>query len=259
MRNRRFALRIVVAVAILVPSTAILVRSQAKADLRVTELSAVKVPSETVPLRVRVTVEIRNFGASTASSFTTRLSYKTSSSAPYAALNDFHSAVRLPNGGDRWEKTFDFQEGGTYYFKAETDADKQIAESLEGNNTKTLVKSFVGGTPDLAVKNLAAKFVSVTSSSAHARIDWDVENIGDGKVVGSFVTVLKVSKNGSNFAELARFTRTNLDKAKSLHFFKDITYADARSLRFMVVADATNAIHERSQNNNTVYSETIKP
>jgi hypothetical protein len=117
----------------------------------------------------------------------------------------------------------------------------------------------VGGTPDLSVANLAAKFVSVTSSSAHARIDWDVENIGDGKAVGTFVTVLKVSKNGSSFAELARFTRTSLDQGKSFHYFKDVTYSDVRSLRFMVVADATHIIHERGEGNNTAYTETIKP
>jgi hypothetical protein len=86
-----------------------------------------------------------------------------------------------------------------------------------------------------------------------------VENIGDGEAQGSFVTVLKVSKDGSGFAELARFTRTSLDKGKLSLFFKDVKYASVRSVRFMIVADATNVIHERNQTNNTVYSETIKP
>jgi len=233
--------------------------AQAKPDLRVTELLAEKVTTDNVPLRLRVTLSIKNFGASTGGGFVTRLYLKTKSSDPFAPLQDFQSGVRSTNGGDRWQRTFDFQEGGTYYFKAEVDADKQIAETAESNNTKTLTKTFLGGTPDLSVVNLAARFVSVTSSSAHARIEWDVENVGDGKAVGSFVTVLKVSKNGSSFAELQRFTRTTLDRGKNFHFYRDVTYSDVRSLRFMVVADATHVIHERGEGNNTAYSETIKP
>ena len=233
--------------------------AQAKPDLRVTELLAEKVTTDTVPLRLRVTLAIKNFGASTGGGFKTRLYLKRKISDPFAPLQEFQSGARSTNGGDRWQKTFDFQEGGSYYFKAEVDADNQIAETAEANNTKTLTKTFQGGIPDLSVANLTARFVSVTSSSAHARIDWDVENIGDGKAVGSFVTVLKVSRNGGSFAELARFTRTTLDRGKSFHYYKDITYSDVRSLRFMVVADATHVIHERGEGNNTAYSETIKP
>jgi hypothetical protein len=259
MSDRKAALNVFLAIAAVLWSSVFLRGMQAKPDLRVTELLVDKVQSENVPLRLRVAVAIKNFGATTPSGFTVRLYYKTKSGDPYVALFDFHSGIRQANGGDRWEKTFDFQEGGTYYFKAEADPENQIPESAEGNNTKTLAKSFTAGTPDLAVANLAAKFVSVTPTGAHARIDWDVENIGDGKAVGTFVTVLRVSKNGANFAELARFSRTSLDKGKSFHFFKDITYSDVRSLRFMVVTDATNVIHERGQTNNTAYTQTIKP
>ena len=231
----------------------------AKADLRVVGLSVAQIQVTNVPLRVKVSLEIKNFGATTAGGFTTRLSYKTKSTAPYTPLYDFRSGVRQLNGGDRWDKTFDFQEGGTYYFKAEVDADKQIAETSEGNNTKTLVKSFAGGTPDLTVKNVVAQFKSVTASAARARVDWDVENVGDGKATGSFVTVLKVSKNGGSSAELARYTKAALGPGQSVHYFKEVSYADARSLRFTIVVDATNAVHESHEGNNTAYSETIRP
>jgi subtilase family serine protease len=245
--------------AIVSVSTAVPAAAQAKPDLRVLELTVDQVQTTNVPLRLKATIQIKNFGATTPSDFTTRLYYKTKSSDPYTALQDFHSGVRQPNGGDRWDKTFDFQEGGTYYFKAEADADKKIPESLEGNNIKTLTRNFAAGTPDLTIANVAAKFVSVSSSSAHARVDWDVENTGDGKAAGLFVTVVKVSKNGAGFVELARFSKSDLAKGGSLHYFKDVTYADARSLRFMIVVDETHVIHERNENNNTAYSDTIKP
>jgi hypothetical protein len=231
----------------------------AKPDLRVTELTAERVKTANVPLELRIGVTIKNFGATTPGGFTTRLYYKTKSTNPYAPLHDFQSGVRALNGGDHWDKTFNFQEGGTYYFKAEVDAENKIAEISEGNNTKLLTMTFQAGTPDLAVRNLTAQFTSVTPANAKARVEWDVENVGDGKAVGSFVTVLKVSKNGSSFAELSRFTRYNLDKDKSFHYYKDVTYSDLRSLRFMVVADDTHMIQERSENNNTAYTETIKP
>jgi len=162
----------------------------------------------------------QNFGATTSGGFKTRLSYRTKSTAPYTPLYDFQSAVRQLNGGDRWTRTFDFQEGGTYTFKAEVDADKQIAETAEGNNTRTLAKSFVGGTPDLTVKNVVAQFKSVTASAARARVDWDVENAGDGKATGSFVIALKVSKNGGGFAELARFTKAGLAQGQAFTTIK---------------------------------------
>ena len=259
MDTRTLALRILSAgVAYLLPAM-VWASPPAKADLRVVGLSVEQIQVSTVPLRVKVTLEIKNFGATTSGGFKTRLSYRTKSTAPYTPLYDFNSGVRQPNGGDRWARTFDFQEGGTYYFKAEVDADKQITETAEGNNTKTLVKSFVGGTPDLTVKNVAAQFKSVTASAARARVDWDVENAGDGKATGSFVTVLKVSKNGRSFAELGRYTKAGLGQGQSAHYFKEVSYADAHSLRFMILVDATNTIHESHEGNNTAYSETIRP
>ena len=259
MDTRTLVFRILSAIVANILPAMVLASAQAKPDLRVTGLSAEQIHVTAVPLRVKVTLEIKNFGATTSGGFTTRLSYRTKSTAPYTPLYDFHSGVRQLNGGDHWDRTFDFQQGGTYYFKAEVDADKQIAETSEGNNIKTLVKSFVGGTPDLTVKNVVAQFKSVTASAARARVDWDVENVGDGKATGSFVTALKVSKNGSSFAELARFTKAGLGQGQSFHYFKEVSYSDARSLRFMIVVDATNALHESHEGNNTAYSETIRP
>ena len=259
MDTRTLAFCIFSAVVATVLPAMVWASPQAKPDLRVVGLSVEQIQVSAVPLRVKVTLEIKNFGATTSGGFKTRLSYRTKSTAPYTTLYDFQSGVRQPNGGDRWDRTFDFQEGGTYYFKAEVDADKQIAETAEGNNTKTLAKSFVGGTPDLTIKNVTAQFKSVTASAARARVDWDVENAGDGKATGSFVVALKVSKNGSSFAELARFTKAGLGPGQTVHSFKEISYADARSLRFMIVVDATNTLHESHEGNNTAYSETIRP
>ncbi len=259
MDTRTLVFRILSAIVANVLPAMVLAGAQAKPDLRVAGLSVEQIHVSGVPLRVKVTLEIKNFGATTPGGFTTRLSYRTKSTAPYTLLYDFHSGVRQLNGGDRWDRTFDFQEGGTYYFKAEVDADKQIAEAAEGNNIKTLVKTFVGGTPDLTVKNVVAQFKSVTPTAARARVDWDVENVGDGKATGSFVTALKVSKNGSSFAELARYTRAGLAQGQSVHYYKEVSYSDVRSLRFMIVVDATNTLHESHEGNNTAYSETIRP
>lgn len=259
MSHRILAGCVICSITICVLPAAPWASAQAKPDLRVTELLAERVTSAGVPLKVKVTLGIKNFGATTPSGFTTRLTYKTKGSAPYHTLYDFHSGVRAMNGGDRWERVFDFQEGGTYYFKADADVDKQIAEFAEGNNTRTLFKTFPAGTPDLALANLNAQFTSVTSSIARVRVEWDVENIGDGKAAGSFVAVLKVSKNGASFAELARFPRSNLDAGKRFHYIKEATYSDVRSLRFMVYVDATHTIRERNENNNAGYTQTIRP
>ena len=231
----------------------------AKPDLRVTVLTVEQIHVTTVPLRVRVNLQFKNFGGTTSGGFITRLSYRTKSTDPYTPLYDFHSNTNAANGGEAWSRSFDFQQGGTYYFKAEVDADKQIAETSEGNNTKVMMKSFMGGTPDITVKNVAAQFTNVTPSAAHARVDWDVENVGDGKAVGTFVMVLKVSKNGTGFVELGRYSRAGLAQGQSAHFFRNVSFADVHSLRFMVVADATHTLHERNESNNQAYSETIRP
>jgi hypothetical protein len=259
MDTRTLAFRIFLALVMSIPPAVVSASPQAKPDLRVTELSVEQIHVTTVPLRVRVNLQTRNFGATTHGGFTTRLSYKTKSSAPYTTLYDFHSATRAPNGGDRWSRSFDFQEGGTYYFKAEADADKQIAESAEGNNIKILVKNFASGTPDLTIKNVSASFRNVTPSAARARVEWDVENVGDGNASGSFVIVLKVSKNGTNFVELGRYTKMGLARGQAVHYSREMSYADVRSLRFMIVADANHVLHERNESNNTAYSQSIRP
>jgi hypothetical protein len=259
MDTRTLTFRIFLALVAFIPPTLVSANPQAKPDLRVTELSVEQIHVTTVPLRVKVDLQIKNFGATTHGGFTTRLSYRTKSSATYTPLYDFHSTARPPNSGDRWSRPFDFQEGGTYYFKAEVDADKQIAESSEGNNIKILVKNFASGTPDLTIKNVSASFRSVTPSAARARVEWDVENVGDGNATGSFVIALKVSKNGTNFVELGRYTRVGLAQGQTVHYSREVSYADAHSLRFMIAADANHVLHERNEGNNTAYSETIRP
>jgi len=78
------------------------------------------------------------------------------------------------------------------------------------------------------------------------------------EATGSFVIALKVSKNGSSFAELAR-TQGGARPGSKRSLFQRVSYADARSLRFMIVVDATNTLHESHEGNNTAYSETIRP
>lgn len=231
-----------------------------KSDLKVTELTVTRSDTQQVPLRLKVSLRILNTGAPTgAINFITRLSYRMKSSDPWQTLHDFSMGAVSSGGGAHWEKTFDFTQGGSYTFKAEVDADKQVIESSENNNSKTVTKTFDAGTPDLIVKNLNASTVNVASSGAwRVKVEWDVENIGDGKAKGSFVTVLKVSENSGAWNEMQRFTRSNLDKGKSFHFSTQKTFAsNVHSLRFQVVTDESHAIHEKGEGNNSAISNTL--
>ena len=230
-----------------------------KPDLKVTELTAEKQTTMSVPLRVKVALRILNVGTSTgAVTFQTRLSYKTSSSAPWQPLYDWSSGALGPNGGAYYSRTFDFQEGGTYYYKAEVDADNNVVEYSDGNNTKTLTKTFTAGTPDLTPQNLVAAITSTTSSgTSYVKVEWDVKNIGDGKAAGSFVTVLYVSRNSGSYAEVQRYTRSNLDKNISIRFSRTATYTGFNSLRFKVITDATHVVTERMEGNNTLHSNAV--
>jgi hypothetical protein len=230
-----------------------------KPDLKVTELTAEQKPNLTIPLRLEITVHIKNTGAATgAVHFVTRLSYRMHSSDPWQQLQDWSSGALGANGGAVYTKTFDFTEGGTYYFKAEVDANNEVAESAEGNNTKTLTKTFQAGTSDLIVKNLVATSLHTSASgSMSVKAEWDVENIGDGKASGSFVTVLYVSKNGGSYSEVQRYTRSNLNSNGTLHFSKTSSYTNFNSLRFKVTTDETHTIEEKLEGNNTAFSNTI--
>ncbi len=231
-----------------------------KPDLRVVTLEATQVQTTAVPLRLSLRVTMKNYGDSTgAVNSVTRLSYRKTSSAPWQNLWDFGSGAVAHNGGATWTKTFDFQEGGTYYFKAEADANKTVSESSESNNTKYTTKSFNAGTPDLVVRNLHATLTSVSSSGTwYARVEFDIANEGTGKAVGSFVNVLKVSKSGGGMVELSRHSASNVERGTSRHFTKTASFTNINSLRFFVSADDTHIIHETSEGNNTAYSETLR-
>jgi len=230
-----------------------------KPDLKVTELTAARQSTQAVPLRIEITVRIHNSGSGTgATHFVTRLFYRTKTSDPWQQLYDWTSGATASGGGAVYGRTFDFTDGGTYYFKAVVDVDNEVAESSEGNNTKTLTKTFQAGTPDLIVNNLTASTVNTTSSGAmNVKIEWDVENIGDGKATGSFVTVLYVSKNSGSYSEVQRYTRSNLNKNTSTHFTKTTSYTNFNSLKFKVTTDETHKIQEKLEGNNTAFSNTI--
>jgi hypothetical protein len=259
MINQRRGFVFIATLEFLFLLTAGWVEALTKPDLKVTELTAEKLTTTTVPLRIKVALRILNAGTTTgAVTFKTRLSYRRSSTAAWETLYDWSSGALGPNGGAYYSRTFDFTEGGIYYFKAEVDADKNVTEYSEGNNTKTLTETFAAGTPDLTPTNLAAAITSTTSSgTSYVKVEWDVKNIGDGKAAGSFVTVLYVSRNSGSYAEVQRYTRYNLDKNLSLHFSRSAPYTDFNSLRFRVITDATYLIHERQEGNNTLHSNVV--
>jgi len=235
------------------------VMTPTKPDLKVTEMTAERKLNLTIPLRLEINVHIKNTGTTTgAVHFVTRLSYRKHPSDPWQHLQDWSSGALGANGGGLYSKTFDFTEGGTFYFKAEVDADNEVAESSEGNNTKTLTKTFQAGTPDLVVNNLVATSLSTSASgSMSIKAEWDVENIGDGKASGSFVTVLYVSKNSGSYGEVQRYTRSNLNSNGTYHFTKTSSYTNFNSLRFKVTTDETHTIQEKLEGNNSAFSNTI--
>jgi hypothetical protein len=230
-----------------------------KPDLRCAILTVEKLPTQAVFLRVKVHLEVKNFGAGNSESFVSRLSYKKGSGA-WTVHQEFPSPFTPPGGGAIWNPQIDLPESGTYTFKVEVDANHKVAESSEGNNTKTVSKVLAGGTPDLTPTNLDAVITRVTSNGAvYTKVEWDVENIGDGKAAGSFVTVIKVSKNNGSFVELARFSRSNLQAGGTFHFVKTSSFTSVTRLKFRIETDATNAIGERSNSNNSADSVVLQP
>jgi subtilase family serine protease len=229
-----------------------------KPDLIISSILAEKVETTLVPLRLKVTVVTKNQGAAYAQHFNCRLYYRLTSSAPWQELETWH------RDGLNLSQTFshvtqrDFTAGGTYYFKAQADCDLELAESNEGNNIRYYSKSLTAGTPDLVVSNLAASITSVsTSGTWSVKVEWDIENTGDGKAVGSFVSVLKASTNGAAFNEVQRYTLYILDKGLKHHYTRTATYSGIQSLRFQVKADDMNTIHERNETNNISTSATL--
>jgi hypothetical protein len=230
-----------------------------KPDLRCSELTADKVETMEVPLRVRVFFVVKNFGTGNFAAYTCRLSYRKGASGAWQAVQDYTVPFSPPNNGAQWHKLIDLAEGGTYTFKVEVDVNHVITESNEGNNTKTVTKTFSSGTPDLTVTNVDAQITHTTSSgTVYTKVTWDVENIGDGKASGSFVTVIKVSKNNGTFVELARYTRSNLQAGSAYHFTDNHSFTGVNKLKFRIQTDATGAITERSNANNTADSGTLQ-
>ena len=232
----------------------------AKPDLKVTQLLAERVPTQAVPLRVDITIRILNSGASTgATRFITRLYHRTKSSDPWQPLFDWPSGAVAAGGGAVYNKHFDFTESGTYFFKATVDAENTVAEIGEGNNSMALTKSFQAGTPDLIVSNAVASTTQTAASGAMSiKAEWDVENIGDGKAVGSYATVLYVSKNSGGWNEVQRYIRTNLDKSEKAHMFHTGFFTNFNSIRFKITVDETHKIQEKLEGNNSAFSNTIK-
>lgn len=231
----------------------------AKPDLTNSSILAERVETLVVPLRFKITVVVKNQGQAYAQHFNCRLYYRLTSSAPWQALDTWH------RDGLNLGQTFshvtqkDFTAGGTYYFKAEADCDQELTESSEANNIRYYSKVFTAGTPDLVVSNMVASIASVSSSGTWSvKVEWDVENIGDGKAVSSFVTVLKSSVNGAAFSEVQRYTLYSLDKGLKHHYTRTISYSGIQSVRFQVKADDTGKIHERNESNNISYSETLR-
>jgi hypothetical protein len=231
----------------------------AKPDLTNSAISAERVETTLVPLRFKVTVEVKNRGQAYAQHFNCRLSYRLSSSAPWQELETWH------RDGLNLNQTFshvtqkDFTEGGTYYFKAEADCDQELSESSESNNIRYYSKSFMAGTPDLTVENLTAATVNVYSNGNWAvKSEWDVKNLGDGKASGSFVVLLRVYKDSSAAgADLQSYTRYNLDKGASIHFSKTTTFSNINAVHFKVIADSTGKLYEKSESNNSATSNTL--
>ena len=254
-REVMFAATIIAAV--LLPARA---TTPSKPDLRIEVLEVTQVPTNAVPLRLTAKITMKNYGCGTgATSFVTRLSYRKTSSAPYQTLWDFPSGAASQGGGATWTKTFDFDAGGIYYFKAEADVNQAVAESSEGNNIKTLSHTFNAGQPDLVVENLNAVLTSVSASGTWStKVEFDIANTGTGKALGSFVNVVKVSKNGGGMVELARYTASNLDAGQRRHFSKTTSFTGVTSIKFQVLADDTHVISEKSEANNSEYSQVLK-
>lgn len=230
-----------------------------KPDLRCTALSVEKVETKEVPLRVRVHLEVHNKGVGSNPHYAARLVYRKGSSGPWTTVKEFPLPPGPSGGGAIWNPVVDLQEGGTYTFKVEVDFANQVSESNEGNNSKSITKTFQGGTPDLVVENVVAGITRTAANGAiSTRVTWDVRNIGDGKADGLFVTVLKVSKDGGPFVELARKSKSNLNAGAKVQFTQNHNFTSVKKLKFRIETDATRTIHEHSESNNDADSQVVQ-
>lgn len=244
---------------LLVATVAISTPPPPKPDLRCAELTADRLSTMEVPLRVKVHLKVKNFGPGNSDGFVSRLSYRKGSGS-WIVYKDYPTGFTPLNHGAEWNPHIDLAEGGSYTFKVEVDINKVITEVSEGNNTKTLSKTFVAGTPDLTVTDVDAQITRVASNgTVYTKVMWKVTNSGDGKAAGSFVTVLKVSKNSGSFVELSRYTRSNLLAGASSSFTSTPNFTNVNKLKFRIETDATNVVQERSNANNTADSGMLQP
>ena len=234
--------------------------SGSKPDWKVTELTAERIQTTQTPLRIKVVLRVKNVGTVNSSGqFVTRLECRRKSSDPWQHLFDWHGGSTAAGGGARYEKSFDFSEGGGYTFRAMVDPGDAIDETSETNNTKSLTKSFDAGTPDLTIRNLGAAVTrTLPNGSRKIKVEWDLANIGDGAAKPAFVIVLEVSRNGGSYTAIQRYTKSNLAAGASQHYSKEVTYADFNTLVFKVTADDSSKVHESNEGNNFTTSAQIR-
>lgn len=227
--------------------------SSKKADLMILNLNVERIETPSAPLRLSIKVTVKNSGESIPSqNFLVRLYYKIGQNGVWQPFYDFSLSGIGENKTKEVSKNFDFNEIGNYYIKAEVDPENQISEASEGNNIKNFPKFFEAGIPDITISNLKASIIKVNpNGSKQIKVEWDIENIGEGTAKQSFITVLYLSKNNGPFSEIQRYTKSSLKAGQKFHITKTITYDDFRSLRFKVVADETKKVFEKTSQNNT--------
>lgn len=236
-----------------------LVFSASKPDLKVLNLNISRIETRSALLRLDVKISISNSGKSISSeNIVARVYYRIGQNGTWNQLHDFSILGIGENKTREVSKNFDFNEAGNYYIKVEVDPDNQIDELSESNNTKIFPKFFEAGIPDIIISNLKAEIIKEnTSGSKQIKVEWDIENICDGTVKESFVTVLYMSNNNGPFSEVQRYTKSNLKPGQKFHITKTLTHGDFRSLRFKVVADETKKVFEKTSQNNTEVFEIL--
>lgn len=227
--------------------------SASKPDLKVLNLNVERIETRSAPLRLDIKISINNSGKSISSqNIIVRVYYRIGQQGIWNKLHDFSISGIGEQKTKEVSKNFDFSEAGNYYIKAEVDPENQIDELSESNNTKIFPKFFEAGIPDIIISNLKAEIIKAsTSGSRQIKVEWDIENIGEGTVKESFVSVLYISKNNGPFSEVQRYTKSNLKPGQKFHITKTLTQSDFRSLRFKVVADETGKVFEKTSQNNT--------
>ena len=260
MTRKTLALSALLALTVL---TSLAAAAEDAPDLRLTAFTVDQVRSVSTPLRLKIAIMMKNYGAPTGDTpYVTRLTYRQKRSDPWQTLEEWEGNPLANGGGARYEQYFDLPLTGrvTLTFRATLNADGSLKEKSRRSNAKTLTQSFHAGVPDLAVENLEAGLVEVTSGGAwKSRVEFDVANVGTGRAEGTFLTVLKVCKSGGGYTELARWSISNMAPGAKRHFKKTASFAEVESLKFFVSVDEGQAIMEKENQNNTAYSDLVEP